>query len=138
MYRSGGFLHRRCHSAFIVKQPVDESELFFLSLFVNFPPNMFSLNVCWNGAERHHSCQHSASLSLLRSLAENRSSFFNVPMENEQQAFPSAHLHPRGSNLVSFADVALFIYGTFSPACGKWSAGSCGGVWRQSNCNSTG
>lgn len=42
-----------------------------------------------------------------------------VPTENEQQAVPPVHLHPRGPNLVSFGDVALFIYCTLSPGFGK-------------------
>lgn len=43
---------------------------------------MFSLDVCWNGAGRHYSCQHSVSLPLLKSFIENQSFIsLNVAME---------------------------------------------------------
>lgn len=55
------------------------------SAFVSLPcisfSNMFSLDSCWNGTDRHYSCQHSVSLPLLKSFTVNQTFFiivFNV------------------------------------------------------------
>lgn len=108
------FPHRRCDSTFIVNQPVNGSDSLSLSSSsCIFPPNMFSLNVCWNGAERHHSCQHSASLSLLRpSLKIGPVLEMCLWKMSSKPSSPCIHIHMGQISLVSVMWLYLY-FGRF-------------------------
>lgn len=127
MYR-GAFQQRIGHSTVIVNQPVDGSDFSF-SLFMHSP--QYVLFECL--PERHHSCQHSESLPLLRPLTENQPCSLNVPLEMERQAFPPVcYIHVGQHSLVSMTWLDSRF--RFSRASGKSSALSCGAILRRSNC----
>lgn len=74
-----------------------------------FFPNVFSLDVCWNGAGRHYSCQHSVSLPLLKSFTENQTFFFSLDVAMELTFFATC-LYSRRKKSHQFRLHCFFIY----------------------------
>lgn len=98
------------------------SSFFFFTLFVlllslhAFFFNVFSLDVCWNGAGRHYSCQHSVSLPLLKSFTENQTFFFSLNVAMELTFFATC-LYSRRKKSHQFR-LHCFFYLHSSHGCG--------------------
>lgn len=75
--------------------------------------NVFSLDVCWNGAGRHYSCQHSVSLPLLKSFTENQTFFFSLNVAMELTFFCYMFIFTQEKNLINFGYI-VFLF-TFFP-----------------------